>query len=134
MWTTIATLAEKLSRRYSGRLSLQRSHPTPDGTAVRDYIRVSDLASAQVLSLCKLLKGTPGHALNLGIAREFSVFEIVNADECVSGQRPQRISAQRRAGNLPILIADSATPIAALGWKPARSAVDDIISDALNWE
>ena len=79
--------------------------------------------------LCILLAGNPGHALNLDIGRGFLAVEIVNADECVSGQRAGRISAQPRACDLPILIADPATAIAALGCKPERTAVDYIISD-----
>jgi UDP-arabinose 4-epimerase len=108
-------------------------YPTPDGTAVRDYIHVADLALAHVWALRKLLAGGPGQALNLGVGRGFSVAEIVNAVERVSGHKARRVSAPRRAGDPPILIANPDAAVAALGWNPVRTAVDDIIADALKW-
>ena len=109
-------------------------YPTLDGTAFRDIIHLADLASALVLALRKLLAGEPGQALNLGVGRGFSAAEIVNAVERVSCQQARRVSAPRRAGDPPILIANPKAAVAALGWKPARTAVDNIIADALNWE
>lgn len=109
-------------------------YPTPDGTAIRDYIHVVDLADAHVLALRKLLGGNPGEALNLGVGRGFSVAEIVSAVERVSGRTARRVSAPRRAGDPPVLIANPSAAAASLGWKPAITAVDDIIVDALNWE
>ena len=109
-------------------------YPTPDDTAVRDYIYVADLASAHVLVLRKLLAGQPGQALNLGVGRGFSLAEIVNAVERVSGQKARRVSAPRRAGDPPILIANPEAAVAALGWNPVRTAVDDNIADALKWD
>lgn len=109
-------------------------YPTADGTAVRDYVHVSDLAGAHLLALRKLLAGDQGETLNLGVVRGFSVAEIVEAVERVSGRKVRRQSAPRRAGDPPVLIANPERATASLGWRPSRTAVEDIIADALHWE
>lgn len=109
-------------------------YPTPDGTAVRDYIHVADLASAHVLALQRLLRGETSGAYNLGVGRGFSVAEIVDAVERVSGKVVRRVSAPRRRGDPAILIADPSAAMATLGWKPGRTQIEDIVRDALQWE
>lgn len=109
-------------------------YPTPDGTPIRDYVHVEDLSSAHVNALKRLLDGETGGAFNLGAGRGFSVAEIVASVERVSGLTVRRIEAPRRAGDPPILIANPAAAMAGLNWTPKRAAIDDIISDAYQWE
>jgi len=109
-------------------------YPTPDGSAVRDYVHVLDLASAHVRALERLLDGQPGGAFNLGVGRGFSVKEVTAAVERVSGLTVRRTSAPRRAGDPPELIAAPAAAMTQLGWRPARTDLDLIVADALRWE
>jgi UDP-glucose 4-epimerase len=109
-------------------------YPTDDGSAVRDYVYVADLASAHVLALRRLLDGGESGAFNLGVGRGFSVKDVVRAVEKVSG-RPVRVeAAPRRAGDPAELVADPTEAKTILGWRPSRTALDDIVGDALRWE
>ena len=109
-------------------------YPTPDGTAIRDYVHVSDLATAHVTALKRLLGGGEGGAFNLGVGRGFSVREIVQAVEKASGVPIRQEPAPRRAGDPPILIADPSAARHALAWNPVRTSIDDIVGDAFRWE
>jgi UDP-arabinose 4-epimerase len=109
-------------------------YPTPDGTAIRDYIHVSDLADAHLRALSHLAAGGDSAALNLGTGSGSSVREVIAAVERISGRKvPQREVAQR-PGDPPELVADPALTLAQLGWQPRHSDLDTIIGTALAWE
>jgi UDP-arabinose 4-epimerase len=107
-------------------------YPTPDGTCVRDYIHVNDLADAHVSALEHLSGGGNSLALNLGTGQGYSVKEVLNKIEQVTGRRvPTRI-APRRPGDPPALVADPALAEQLLRWKATRS-LDDIVTTAWRW-
>jgi UDP-glucose-4-epimerase GalE len=111
-------------------------YDTPDGTCIRDYIHVNDLADAHVRAL-KYLEGADENsdeslALNLGTGRGHSVLEIVQAAETATGRPVRRIMQPRRAGDPPMLIADPAKAQTVLGWSAKRN-LGDIISSAWAW-
>ena len=108
---------------------------TPDGTGVRDYIHVSDLAAAHVAALDRLAaEPTRSHVLNAGYGRGFSVLEVLDAVDRVTNMRIDRRFEGRRAGDPPMLIADNAAILATLDWQPARADLDGIVRDALACE
>lgn len=109
-------------------------YPTPDGTGVRDYIHVTDLAAAHLLTLDALRDGAPSTSYNCGYGRGLSVREVVAAVERVIGKPLPVREAPRRAGDPPTLIADSSRIKSALGWTPQHDNINDIISSALEWE
>lgn len=110
-----------------------RDYPTPDGTCVRDYVHVSDLARAHLLALRHLEKGGAGGGFNLGNGRGFSVLQVIKAAEKVTGRPiPVELSG-RRAGDPPVLVASAARARRVLGWKPERARLEAIISDAWRW-
>ena len=109
-------------------------YPTPDGTAIRDYIHVSDLADAHLRALDHLAAGGDSVALNLGTGRGCSVREVIAAVERIGGRPVPRREAARRPGDPPELVADPALALARLGWQPRHSDLDTIISNALAWE
>jgi UDP-arabinose 4-epimerase len=109
-------------------------YPTPDGTAVRDYIHVEDLASAHVRALAYLAGGGASTALNLATGQGYSVREIIAAvARAVGHDVPQR-EAPRRPGDPPALIADPSRARTVLGWRAQCSDLDTIIGSALAWE
>jgi UDP-glucose-4-epimerase GalE len=107
-------------------------YPTPDGTCVRDYIHVCDLAEAHVLGLDYLEKGS-SMALNLGTGQGNSVNEVISAIERISGRQVPKRLAPRRAGDPPALVADPSRAEKLLNWKTKRS-LDDIVSTAWKWD
>jgi UDP-arabinose 4-epimerase len=109
-------------------------YSTPDGTAIRDYIHVTDLADAHVRALAALAAGGDSMALNLGTGSGASVREVVAAVERVAGRQVPRREAARRAGDPPELVADPALARARLGWRPRLSDLDTIVGTALAWE
>jgi UDP-arabinose 4-epimerase len=109
-------------------------YPTPDGTAIRDYIHVSDLAEAHLRALGHLAAGGDSVALNLGTGRGHSVREVIAAVERVGGRKVPQREAARRPGDPPELVADPALALSRLGWQPRHSDLDTIISTALAWE
>ncbi|MEH3157969.1 MAG: UDP-glucose 4-epimerase GalE [Sphingomonas taxi] len=108
---------------------------TPDGTGVRDYIHVSDLAAAHVAAL-ELLVAEPArsHTLNAGYNRGFSVNEVLDAVDRVTNLTIQRRYEGRRAGDPAALVADNSAILATLPWRPQRDDLDTIVQDALAWE
>jgi UDP-arabinose 4-epimerase len=108
-------------------------YPTPDGTAVRDYIHVVDLAEAHVLALQALLQGTSRLRLNLGTSRGYSVREIVDACGRITGTAVPTREAPRRAGDPDSLIADATAAQRILGWSPSHSDISRIIADDWIW-
>ncbi len=107
-------------------------YPTPDGTCIRDYIHVNDLAEAHVLALQHLEKNAESLSLNLGTGRGYSVLEVIQAAESVVGHPVRRQIAPRRAGDPPALVANASRAEKTLGWK-ARYGLTGIVSTAWNW-
>jgi UDP-glucose-4-epimerase GalE len=108
-------------------------YPTLDGTCVRDYIHVSDLADAHVAALRYLLNGGTSVALNLGTGRGYTVREVIQAAQTVTGHEvPLRI-AERRPGDPAVLVADPARAERILGWRAQRSALESIVGSAWAW-
>ncbi|MFF8832583.1 UDP-glucose 4-epimerase GalE [Streptomyces sp. NPDC015131] len=104
-------------------------YPTPDGTCVRDYIHVADLAEAHLRALDVL---TPGEHLicNLGNGHGFSVREVIDTVRAVTGRPVPEVAAARRPGDPAVLVASATTARERLGWKPSRPALADIVADA----
>jgi UDP-glucose 4-epimerase len=109
-------------------------YPTEDGTAVRDYVHVSDLAAAHVLALDHILSGGRSFVANCGYGRGFSVNQVLDAVERISGSSTRRTVAARRAGDPPILVADADRIKSLIGWTPRFAELDRIVSHALAWE
>jgi UDP-glucose 4-epimerase len=108
-------------------------YPTPDGTAIRDYIHVEDLAAAHVLALEALFAGTATTAYNVGVGRGFSVSEVLDSVERVTGRALNRVLAPRRSGDPTALVADATRIGADLGWKAAYPELDAIVETAWRW-
>jgi len=109
-----------------------QDYQTPDGTAVRDYVHVLDLADAHVLALRYLLDGGASDVFNLGTGDGTSVRELVDAIGNVSGRNYQAALAGRREGDAPVLVADNAKAKAVLGWSPQYD-LKQIIQSAWRW-
>jgi UDP-glucose 4-epimerase len=109
-------------------------YPTPDGTGVRDYVHVTDLARAHVEAVRHLAMGGGSLTLNCGYGRGYSVLEVLRAVERVSGRPVPARLAPRRAGDPPALVARADRVREALGWRPAFDDLDRIVSSALAWE
>jgi UDP-arabinose 4-epimerase len=108
-------------------------YPTPDGSAIRDYIHVTDLAEAHVLALGRLERGGTDTALNLATGTGHSVREVIAAAERVTGKRIPVREAPRRPGDPPALVADAARARAVLHWTPSHSALETILATAWAW-
>ena len=110
-------------------------YATSDGTGVRDYIHVSDLAAAHVLAL-EALVAEPGRSLtmNCGYGRGFSVLEVLDAVDRVTNRKLKRVMEPRRAGDPDALVSDNARIKATLPWMPQHANLDEIIAHALAWE
>jgi UDP-glucose 4-epimerase len=109
-------------------------YDTPDGTCIRDYIHVADLAGAHVLSLGHLEAGNPSGVFNCGYGHGYSVREIARAVQRVSGVDFPVVESGRRAGDPPALISDPARIRAAMNWTPAHDDIDVIALSAYAWE
>ena len=111
-------------------------YPTPDGTCIRDYIHVVDLAEAHVLALQRLLKRenrTNFEVFNLGAGRGSSVLEVIHSFERVTGERLNYRIAARRPGDVPQAWADTRKAREALGWQ-ARFSLDEAVQSAWEWQ
>jgi UDP-arabinose 4-epimerase len=109
-------------------------YSTPDGTCIRDYIHVDDLADAHVKALQALERGVSTTACNLGTGQGFSVREIIAAAERVTGREISVVEAPRRPGDPPRLVADAGYARELLGWRPIWTDVEGIIETAWKWE
>jgi len=110
-------------------------YPTPDGTGVRDYIHVSDLAAAHVLALEALMaERDRSLTMNCGYGRGFSVLEVLDAVDRATNMKIQRRLEGRRAGDPPSLISDNSRIKATLPWQPAYADLNVIVEHALAWE
>jgi UDP-glucose-4-epimerase GalE len=105
-------------------------YPTQDGTCIRDYIHVSDLAEAHIFAVEHLLKGGASNVFNVGTGSGHSVKEVVSSVERVTGKKVPFTMGPRREGDPPSLVADSTKLQTTLGWKPKRADLDRIVSDA----
>ena len=110
-------------------------YDTPDGTCIRDYIHVSDLAAAHVAALEKLIEAPSKNlTLNCGYGRGISVLEVLDTVDRLTNLPVKRVLEGRRAGDAPILISANSRILEALDWHPQYQAIDRIVGDALAWE
>jgi UDP-glucose 4-epimerase len=109
-------------------------YPTPDGTAIRDYVHVTDLADAHLAALSRLRRGGSSEILNVGYGRGYSVSEVIDAFERVTGAPIPHEIGPRRAGDPPQLIADTAAIRTELEWRPRYDEIDFIVRTAIDWE
>ncbi|MFC1537316.1 UDP-glucose 4-epimerase GalE [Gemmatimonadota bacterium] len=114
-------------------------YDTPDGTCIRDYIHVMDLADAHWLGLARVMENGTGRdgcceIFNIGNGNGFSVREVIDSAARVTGQTPAITYGTRRAGDAPSLVAQSSRLKEELGWKPRHDDLDKIIADAWRWE
>jgi len=126
-----------LMRVASGLLSdiklFGEDYDTPDGTAIRDYIHVTDLANAHVLSLNHILSGNDNITINIGTNQGYSVLEVIEAAKRITQKDITVIKSPRRAGDPAILVADATRAQNIIEWKPELSSLDNIIQTAWNW-
>ncbi len=108
-------------------------YPTPDGTCIRDYVHVTDLAQAHVLGLEYLLAGHPTTVFNLGNGNGFSVREAIAAAEAITGRPIPIQTAPRRPGDPPILVGSSDRARRVLGWVPTYPDLQDMVAHAWQW-
>ena len=108
-------------------------YDTPDGSCVRDFIHVDDLADAHVRALNRLESGAPSRSFNLGNGEGFSVREVADAVRRISGKDFSVVTGPPRPGDPPVLVADAAAARAELGWTPRDSDLDRIVRTAWNW-
>jgi UDP-arabinose 4-epimerase len=109
-------------------------YDTPDGTAVRDYIHVTDLAAAHVLALRYLLNGQTSAAFNLGTGSGYSVRDVVSTVERVTGRDVPVVERPRRSGDPAKLVADPRKATSILGWRPRYSDLQTVIETAWRWQ
>jgi UDP-glucose-4-epimerase GalE len=108
-------------------------YQTPDGTCIRDYIHVTDLAQAHLLALEQLIGGAGSNAYNLGNGRGFSVLDVIEHAKKITGKEIAVENVDRRPGDPPVLIASNEKAVKELGWKPQYADLDDIIGTAWRW-
>lgn len=106
---------------------------TPDGTAVRDYVHVTDLAEAHILALEHILDGKESLTLNIGMSQGYSVAEVIETVRSITGQDIPEHKAERRAGDPPVLVADAKRAEKILNWKPRYSDLSTIVNTAWKW-
>lgn len=109
-------------------------YPTPDGTGVRDYIHVEDLATAHLKALDYLRADGASATLNCGYGHGYSVREVLASVQRISGQKLKIVESPRRAGDPPILVARAERIRSVLGWRPRLDDLDTIVRTSLNWE
>jgi UDP-glucose 4-epimerase len=109
-------------------------YPTPDGTCIRDYIHVTDLARAHYLALQRLRAGEPSLVANCGYGHGYSVLEVIDSVRRVFGQDFQVVTGGRRAGDAAAVVDNSDLARRELGWQPKLDDLDHIVADALSWE
>jgi UDP-glucose-4-epimerase GalE len=112
---------------------LGTDYPTADGTAVRDYVHVSDLADAHVHAVQYLLEGGTPMAFNLGIGQGYSVRQVLREAAALTGAAPAFGEGPRRPGDPPALVADPRRAMDRLGWRPQRSDLATILETACRW-
>ncbi len=121
--------------RWAGGKSIRiygEDYPTPDGTCIRDYIHVSDLAEAHLLALAAL-ESRDKVIYNLGNGKGFSVREVIDSARRVTGHPIPADVHPRRPGDPAVLVASSEKAISEMGWKPKYTQLDDILNTAWDW-
>jgi UDP-glucose 4-epimerase len=108
-------------------------YDTPDGTCIRDYIHVNDLAQAHVLGIDYLLSGGETGVFNLGNGNGFSVKEVIETARQVTGKEIMVVESDRRAGDPPVLVGSSQKARQVLGWQPQYPSLEDILTHAWQW-
>lgn len=108
-------------------------YDTPDGTCIRDYIHINDLAAAHLLALEYLQQGRPSETFNLGNGKGFSVKEALNEARRVTGKNIVALETIRRAGDPPILVGSSEKALKILKWQPTHNSLIQIIETAWQW-
>jgi UDP-glucose 4-epimerase len=108
-------------------------YPTPDGTCVRDYIHVEDLADAHLKAMGYLRDGHASEIINLGNSVGISVLDVIAAVERVTGRKVRTVQSRRRPGDAAILVASFEKARTLLGWVPRKSDIDTIVTDAWSW-
>ena len=109
------------------------NHPTHDGTPIRDYIHVMDLADAHLLALEYLKQGGESRALNLGTGNGHSVMEVISAVKRISGLLPPTRPVEKRPGDPPVLVADVSKAHQTIGWIPNHKEIHSIVESAWKW-
>ncbi|MBE9489617.1 MAG: UDP-glucose 4-epimerase GalE [Bacteroidetes bacterium] len=130
----IPLVLQVASRRRESISVFGRDYDTPDGTCVRDYIHIVDLCSAHLLALEKIIISSKSHVYNLGNGNGFSVQEVIDTAEIVTGKEIKVVEAPRREGDPAILLANAALVKTELGWFPQYSKLSSIIEHAWQWE
>lgn len=110
------------------------NYDTPDGTCIRDYIHVCDIARAHELALNKLMSSDGNYVCNLGTGRGYSVTEVIKTVERITGRKVQIDERPRRSGDPACLVADPSMAAELLGWRPIMSDLDTIVAHAWKWE
>ena len=129
----IPLLLEAVDGRRPALTVFGSDYPTVDGTCVRDYVHVSDLADAHVLGLGWLQDGKPSRAFNLGSGTGFSVREVIRSAAQVTNQAVPVVEGERRSGDAAFLVSGSQRAVSELGWSPKRSDMRSMILDAWRW-
>ena len=111
-----------------------RDYPTPDGTAIRDYIHVCDLCEAHLAAIDHLMAGGTTQAFNLGVGRGYSVLEVIDAVRRVTGREFEVVDEPRRPGDAARIVADPSLANRVLGWKARYGAIDTIVAHGWAWE
>jgi len=124
---------DALSKKRAALTVFGRDYPTPDGTCIRDYIHVSDLAMAHVQGLRYLAKGAASQILNLGIGQGFSILEVLRTIETVCQMPVPFVWGLRREGDPARLVADADASRRILDWTPVHTSLDKIVADAWAW-
>lgn len=129
----IPLLLEAVDGRRPALTVFGSDYPTVDGTCVRDYVHVSDLADAHVLGLGWLQDGKPSRVFNLGSGTGFSVREVIRSAAQVTNQAVPVVEGERRPGDAAFLVSGSQRAVSELGWSPKRSDMRSMILDAWRW-
>jgi UDP-glucose 4-epimerase len=130
----IPLVLQALSGRRDSISVFGRDYDTPDGTCIRDYIHVTDLCAAHSLAMKRLMRTDASSCYNLGNGQGFSVQEVIDAAERVTGRRVKVVDRPRRSGDPARLVADPRLAEKELGWKPAYPDLETIILHAWVWE
>ena len=132
--THLIPLTLEAARRQTTPLTIfGTDYETPDGTCIRDYIHVNDLASAHILALQMLENGGNSDAFNLGTGTGYSVRQVIDTASAVTGLTVPAVTAARRAGDPPVLICDARKVTDALGWRPQFTDLTRIVETAWAW-
>jgi UDP-glucose 4-epimerase len=130
----IPLVLQAASKRREAITVFGKDYATPDGTCIRDYIHIDDLCDAHTLALKYLMDGGSSTAFNLGNGEGYSIREVIDAAEKVSGKKIKVIDGERREGDPARLIADSKKITRELGWKPQYAELETIVRHAWAWE